>query len=179
MPTETTVLAAAFDSRERAEVAIDALTSAGVAISAIGVAMRKHEEQDVLIENTGAHPPAKPVSDIVNGGILGGVVGAIISIGVLSVPGVGPVIAGGVLASALAGAGIGAATRDIRSTFVDLGFSGTQASDIEARFTAGKAIVTVEVNETGGVGEVERVRQILIQDAEVIEVAGQALTIGA
>jgi len=153
------------------------LTNAGVAIESIGVAMRRHEDQDVLVENTGAHPPAKPVSDIFNGGLLGGVVGAIISIGVLSVPGVGPVIAGGVLASALAGAGIGAATRDIRSAFLDLGFNSSQAGDIEARFTAGKAIVTVEVDESSGVGEVERVRQILIQGAEVIEVAGQTFNV--
>jgi len=169
---ERSVAAAAFSSRELAEHAIESLMEIGLGIEAVGVAMRRHDEQDTLIENTGAHKAAEPIADIVTGGLIGGVTGAILSFGVLAVPGVGPVIASGVLASTLAGAGIGAATGGIRSAFTDLGFSGAQADILEARFIAGDAIVTVEIDAVdGAVGKMDQVRQALSVDAAVVEFA--------
>jgi len=169
---EQPVVAAAFRSRELAEHAIDNLTGTGIGIDAVGVAMRRHEEQDALIEHTGAHKAAEPIGDIVSGGLIGGMAGAILSFGVLSVPGVGPVIASGVLASALAGAGIGAATGGVRSAFTDLGFSGHQADVLEAHFMGGDAIVTVEIPADGSANvNVDRARLALSADAVGIEFA--------
>jgi len=165
---QRSVIAAAFSSREQAEGAINDLTEAGFSIDAVGVAMRSRDEQYALIENTGAHKAAEPMADIVTGGLIGGVTGAILSFGVLAVPGVGPVIASGVLASTLAGAGIGAATGGIRSAFTDLGFTGPQAEILEARFVAGDAIVTADAGENGNL---EPARQILSANAAVVEVA--------
>lgn len=148
------VVAAAFDDRSQAESAIHALTQAGFHIDSIGVAMRSHQEQDALIEHTGAHKTAEPLTEIVEGGLIGGMVGAIVSLGVLSVPGVGPVIAGGVLASTLAGAGIGAASGGVQAALTHLGLSEEQANALETRFHAGAAIVTIDV-ENGRAGEAD------------------------
>jgi hypothetical protein len=142
-------VAAAFDTRAQAETAITQLTNAGFGIDNIGVAMRSHSEEEALIESTGAHKTNEPLVDVVEGGLIGGVVGAILSFGVLSVPGVGPVIAGGVLASAMAGAGIGAASGGVQAALTHIGITEDQANALETRFHAGAAIVTVNVSTLG------------------------------
>ena len=167
---ERSCVAAAFESREMAEEVIGELVEIGVDIDRVGVAMRSHQDQDTLIEHTGAHKAAEPIADMVTGGILGGVAGAILSFGVLSVPGVGPVIAGGVLASMLAGAGIGAATGGIRPAFSELGFTGTQADLLEARFTAGDAIIVVDLGDSDA-GQRDAAERLNTADAGVVELA--------
>jgi hypothetical protein len=169
------VLAAVFDTREQAEKAIAELTSAGFPIDSIGAAMRSRPEQEALIEHTGAHKTSEPLADIVEGGIFGGVVGALLSFGVLSVPGVGPVIAAGVLASAIAGAGIGAASGGIQAALTHVGFSESQADDLETPFNAGAAIVTVEFEEMESAegetqGRLDAARQVFADNGVIREI---------
>ena len=137
-------VAAAFVDRAHAEEAILAIEAAGFPKEAIGAALRNHSEEKLLMEHTGAHGTGEERTSIVEGGLIGGFVGAIIGFGILSVPGVGPVIAGGVLASALAGAGIGAASGGIHAALTHLGLSTEQADELETHFRAGAALVTVE-----------------------------------
>ena len=85
-----------FRNQADAERAIRDLKEAGIDESRIGVAMRDPNSQRELAEDA-------------TGGILGGAVGLLAGVGSLAIPGVGPIIAGGALASALAGTGIGAA----------------------------------------------------------------------
>jgi len=153
---ERNVLAAVFPGRDEAEAAIDALTQAGVSIDSIGAAMRRRSEEEALIETTGAHKTTEPLGDIVEGGLVGGVVGAILSFGVLSVAGVGPVIAAGILASALAGAGIGAAAGGVQAALTHLGLSEEQANALETEFNAGAAIVTVDAFDDSRTVEIAR-----------------------
>ena len=142
--TATRLVAAAFVDRAHAEEAILALEAAEFPREAIGAALRNHLEEQLLIEHTGAHGTGEERTSVVEGGLIGGFVGAIIGFGILSVPGVGPVIAGGILASALAGAGIGAASGGIHAALTHLGLSTEQADELETQFRAGAALVTVE-----------------------------------
>ncbi|BDI29518.1 hypothetical protein CCAX7_15690 [Capsulimonas corticalis] len=174
-------VAAAFVDRAHAEEAILALEAASFPREAIGAAIRNHNEEKLLIEHTGAHGTGEERTSIVEGGLIGGFVGAIIGFGILSVPGVGPVIAGGVLASALAGAGIGAASGGIHAALTHLGLSVEQADELETHFRAGAALVIVNAgaradeamrifDKFGGVTHASPVEEALTEEeAEEIE----------
>jgi hypothetical protein len=71
----------------------------------------------------------------------GGALAAII------VPPLGPILVGGILASAVGFAGAGAAVGGILGAMTGLGISQDEATYYDEQFKAGKAIVTVRANE--------------------------------
>ena len=145
-------IAGLFRDRETAERAIQDLKDAGFRGDQIGIVMRDRNEQGEMVEQTGTHAATGAVSGIVGGGILGGLVGFLLGIGALAIPGIGPVVAGGALASALgvaggtaaAGAGIGAAAGGIVGALIGMGIPETEARHFEAGVRAGGVLVTVE-----------------------------------
>lgn len=96
-----------FPRRSDAESAIRDLKQAGFSDDRIGVAMQDPNEQGDLLESTGGTAAEGAAAGALSGGLIGGLIGLL---GSLLIPGVGPIVVGGVLASALTGAGLGAAT---------------------------------------------------------------------
>jgi hypothetical protein len=82
-------------------------------------------------------------SDAVSGAVLGGFLGAA---GALLIPGIGPVVAGGILITALAGAAIGATTGGVIGAFVSMGLPEHDAHHYAREFEAGRTIVTVKTD---------------------------------
>ena len=127
--TGRTTVAGMFHDRAHAEMAINELRDAGFSADTVGVAMRDRTAQNELIEDTGSKAAEGATTGALGGGLLGGVVGFLVGVGALAIPGIGPVVAGGMLASALgiaggtaaAGAGIGAAAGGLVGALVGLG----------------------------------------------------------
>ena len=82
-------------------------------------------------------------SDAVSGAVLGGFLGAA---GALLIPGIGPVVAGGILITALGGAAIGATTGGVIGAFVNMGLPEHNAHHYAREFEAGRTIVTVKTD---------------------------------
>ncbi|MBO0784241.1 MAG: hypothetical protein J2P37_36005, partial [Ktedonobacteraceae bacterium] len=78
----------------------------------------------------------------VTGGLLGGLLGAAAA---FLVPGIGPVIAGGVLVGLLSGAAMGGVAGGFLGAFVEMGVPEEQARYFEREFRAGRAILTVKI----------------------------------
>ncbi|HEX6645321.1 MAG TPA: general stress protein [Gemmatimonadales bacterium] len=143
------VVAALFNDRDRATRAVRDLRSRGFEPDEIGIVMRDRSEQGELIPDSGFRTGA--ASGALGGGVLGGVLGLLVGAGVLAIPGVGPVIAGGVLASTLgvtggtaaAGAGIGAATGGILGALIALGVPHEDARFFERGIREGGTLVAV------------------------------------
>ena len=136
------VVVARFDSRETAQRAIEALTAAGFHEDDIGFAMKSdsappHEVTDLAAAEG---PGGGAATGALTGGLLGGLIAAAAA---LIVPGVGPVLAGGLLASALGGAAIGAAAGGVLGALVGMGVPEEEAALLHEELQAGKAIVTV------------------------------------
>ncbi len=144
--TNRQVIAALFPDRSMAERAINDLKDAGFRGEDIGVAMRNQEGQKEMARETGTNAAKGATSGAISGGVLGSVAGFLVGIGALAIPGVGPVIAGGVLATTLAGAGIGAAGGGIIGALVGLGIPEEHAKYYESGFRSGKVLVTVSGN---------------------------------
>jgi hypothetical protein len=148
-------VAATFPDSLDAERAINALKDAGFAADRIGVAVRDRDTQGAIIEDTGvssSNVAGGATAGALGGGLLGGLMGWLVGIGALAIPGIGPVIAGGALATAfgvaggtaVAGAGIGAATGGVLGALVGLGIPEEEARHLETGFRGGHTLVTVE-----------------------------------
>ena len=135
-----------FPDRARAEQAIDALKASGLTEDQIGLALRDRTAQGVLLEDTGTQVAKEAATTgALGGGLLGGLAGLLIGIGALVIPGLGPVVAGGVLATAfgvaggtaVAGAGIGATAEGLLGALAGRGIPEAEARDFETGFRAG------------------------------------------
>ena len=127
-----------FARRADAESAIRDLKSAGFTDDQIGVAVPETLRADSA--GGGATAGEGAVAGALSGGIVGGLIGLL---GSILVPGLGPLVVGGVLASALTGAGIGAATGGLVGALMGLGIPEEDARHFDQGLRAGGALVTV------------------------------------
>jgi uncharacterized protein (TIGR02271 family) len=133
-----------FTDRSDAESAIRELKDAGFSEKQIGVAMRDRDEQRQLLEDTGTTTAEGAAVGAVSGGVVGGLIGLL---GSLLIPGVGPIVAGGVLASTLAGAGVGAAAGGIIGALMGLGVPEADAQHFDRGIRSGGVLVTVDAGD--------------------------------
>jgi uncharacterized protein (TIGR02271 family) len=145
-----------FQDQPSAEQAIQHLKSAGFSEDQIGVAVRDRDRQQALTENTGTQVAEGATTGAVGGGVVGGVIGLLAGVGALAIPGIGPIIAGGALASTLAGAGIGAAAGGLLGALVGMGIPEEDARHFEQGFKQGGVLVTVNAE-----GRTEEAREAL------------------
>jgi hypothetical protein len=171
------IVVALFEERLEAEDAIRDLKDAGFTNDQIGIATqdrvgpgsRDEEsaagavrgEEDVAQsarsqETADGGDPGKIVEETANGmaegaaagaltgGVIGGLVGLISS---LLIPGIGPLLVGGVLASTLLGMGVGAATGGLIGALVGMGVPEEDAKYFDAGLREGRTLVTVSDTE--------------------------------
>ena len=129
-----------FPRRSDAESAIRDLKQAGFSDDRIGVAMQDPNEQGDLLESTGGTAAEGAAAGALSGGLIGGLIGLL---GSLLIPGVGPIVVGGVLASALTGAGLGAATGGVIGALMGMGVPEADAQHFDSGLRSGRTLVTV------------------------------------
>ena len=154
---------ALFADQPAAERGIQALKAAGFTEQQIGVAVRDKEQQKEISEGTGTQTAEGAAAGAMGGGVVGGVIGLLAGVGALVIPGVGPIIAAGALASTLTGAGIGAAAGGLIGALAGMGVPDEDAKHFERGFQEGGVLVTVEAGS-----DAARARRALIQsDADL------------
>jgi hypothetical protein len=91
------------------------------------------------------------------GATVGGVVGILTGLGLMAIPGVGPLVAAGWLATTLAGAGAGAVAGGLVGALTDAGVHRDEAQVYEEGVRRGSTLVSVRADEA----DVPRVEAIL------------------
>jgi len=81
------------------------------------------------------------------GAILGGLGGLLVGLGTLAIPGVGPLIAAGPLATTLLGAGVGAAAGGLLGALIDVGIPEEEANYYTEGVRRGGILVSVRSEE--------------------------------
>jgi hypothetical protein len=119
-----------FGERSRAEAAIRELKRDGFTEEQIGVATEDRND-----------PHDSAAAGAVSGGLLGGLIGLL---GSLLIPGLGPIVVGGVLASTLTGAGVGAAAGGIIGALADMGVPEEDAHHFDRGLRSGAMLVSVD-----------------------------------
>lgn len=97
------------------------------------------------------------------GAVLGGLAGLLVGLGALAIPGIGPIVAAGPIATTLAGAGLGAATGGLVGALADAGIPETDAGAFAEGVRRGGTLVTVRAGED----KVSRATEVLNRYAPV------------
>jgi hypothetical protein len=134
-----------FRDRGRADDAIRDLRASGFPDDRIGLAMQDQGLDTAA--DTGALAANAAATGAVSGGVVGGLIGLL---GSLLVPGLGPIVVGGVLASMLTGAGIGAAAGGLIGALMTLGVPEEDARHFDLGLRSGGALVTVDAGPRTG-----------------------------
>jgi hypothetical protein len=141
-----TLLVSAFDSRIEAEKAVDELEQSGFTHEDIGFALRGTDvtRGGMATDTIGLKDDKGAATGAVTGGVVGGLLGAAAAI---LIPGVGPVLAAGILATSLGYAAAGVAVGGILGAMTGAGLSEDEAQYYQKEFDAGRAIVTVRSSD--------------------------------
>src|SRR5689334_20505196 len=91
------------------------------------------------------------------GGTVGAVVGILTGLGLIAIPGVGPLVAAGWLATTLAGAGVGAVAGGLVGALTNAGVSREEAEVYEEGVRRGGTLVSVRAEDS----DISRVEAIL------------------
>lgn len=144
--TAKTLLVGVFDDRMEAERAVDELEQAGFTHDSVAFVLRGGDvaRGGTLTDAVGTKDEHGAVTGAIAGGVFGGLLGAAAA---LVIPGVGPVIAGGILATSLGYAGAGMAIGGLLGAMKGAGMSEAEAQFYEHQFRSGKAIVTVNAGD--------------------------------
>jgi hypothetical protein len=142
MSMERSTVVGVFKERDEAERALAALQSAGFDDDQVGFAMRGGNPNDntTMTTDGGSKAGEGAVGGLLAGAGIGGVIAAAAA---LLIPGFGPVIAGGVLATVLGGVAIGAAAGGILGALTGMGVPEDEARYYESEFNEGRVLVTV------------------------------------
>lgn len=137
-----------FSRREDAEVALGELQAGGFSMNQVSLIAKDDRTEIDRRYGQGNKADEGLKSGAITGGTLGGLAGLLVGLGSLAIPGVGPVILAGEVATALATAlisgVIGAATGGIVGGLTGLGIPDEQAQVYSDRFSRGDYLVMVE-----------------------------------
>lgn len=139
-----------FPSVDRAEAAYRELIDAGIAPDEISVMARDEIRSGELVDADRREPGGSGAAvGMGAGAALGGLGGLLVGLGLLTIPGIGPVLAAGPLAAALAGAGFGAVGGALVGALVDLGVSEDEAQQFAEAVRRGGILLAARVDDEG------------------------------
>src|SRR5688500_2144922 len=142
--TQRTTLVGVFEDRNAAERAVEELERSNFKNDQVGFAIRgtsDPEQRGMISDAQGTKDGRGAMAGAATGAGLGAILGAAAA---MLLPGVGPVVAGGILAMAFGGAVAGTAVGGIFGAMTGLGVSEDEARFYEREFQSGRALVTVK-----------------------------------
>lgn len=146
-----------FRTRQEAERALASLQDSHFPMDRVSMIARDNPHSNQSIERgvhdrpIGNKADEGAVAGAATGGAVGGITGLLVGLGLLAIPGIGPVMLAGAAATALAttlsGAAIGAATGGLLGALIGLGIPEAQARVYHDRVARGEYLVIVEGTE--------------------------------
>ncbi len=136
-----------FDTRAQVERAIDVLQASGFRPTDMSALLPDAGSTSDLAHEKHTKAPEGAATGAATGGILGGTLGLLAGIGLLAIPGVGPLIAAGPIVATLAGAGAGGAVGTLIGSLIGLGVPEYEAKRYESFINKGGAILAVHADD--------------------------------
>jgi hypothetical protein len=135
-----------FDGQGEAEQALNELKGAGFTPDQVSVVAKDTRETQTMVERSdmqGAETTGAGTGALL-GGLLGGTAGWLVGIGALAIPGVGPIVAAGALATTLGGAAVGAVAGGLIGALVGAGVPEEDARGYETHVKEGRILITAQ-----------------------------------
>lgn len=145
-----------FAKRSDAELALQELKAANFPMHKVSVIARNAQEQSDIAgievkENTGNIAEEGAAAGAITGGALGSLTGLLIGLGLLAIPGIGPIVLAGAeataIATALAGGALGATAGSLTGALLGLGIPEAQAQAYSDLVSKGYYLVIVTATE--------------------------------
>ena len=154
-----------YYSRDEAESAVRELKDAGYDMDRVSVIAKDADKvgghDSTRTEDVGNKADDGAATGALTGGALGGITGLLVGLGVLAIPGIGPILLAGAeataIATTLAGGAIGAAAGGLIGALIGLGIPEEKAKIYSDRVGRGSFLVMV----TGTAAEIDRVAAIM------------------
>ena len=145
------------DTESQAERIVDNLKVAGFRNNDISVLFPDKGGTRDFAHEKATKAPEGAAAGAGTGTVVGGVLGWLVGIGSLAIPGVGPFIAAGPIMAALAGAGVGAAVGGLSGALIGLGIPEYEAKQYEGKIRQGNILISVHSEDRD---EVKRAKEI-------------------
>jgi len=130
-----------YDSYSQAQRAVEALEQAGFSSSEVSLISRYRDD------NTLADDASGTTTGATAGAVVGGGAGLLAALGVIAIPGIGPLVAAGVLATTLVGAAGGSVVGGLIGALTDYGVSEEDAHVYSEAVRRGSSLVTVRTDD--------------------------------
>jgi uncharacterized membrane protein len=155
-----------FPSVAAAESALREMLRAGLDREDISV-MGRQDLAGQLVDTERREPGGSSAGvGMAAGAAAGGLGGLLVGLGLLTIPGIGPVLAAGPIASAIAGAGLGAVGGALIGAMVDLGIPDDEAQELAEAVRRGGILLAARADD----GTIDRVVDIM-EDHGALDVA--------
>jgi hypothetical protein len=132
-----------YDTYAQARNAVTAVEAAGVPTSEVSLVANKYVSE----KYADVDEVSKPAAGAGIGGAIGGGAGLLAGLGLLAIPGLGPVVAAGWLAATAVGAAAGAAAGGLVGALVDAGVSKDEAHVYSESVRRGGTLVSARVKD--------------------------------
>lgn len=130
-----------YETEQEAIVAIEKLVKQGYDKQDICVIGKDLKNVNYIADETGTVAEETAATGAIAGGTLGGLTGLLVGVGALAIPGVGPIIAAGPIASSLIGAVAGAGLGGLTGALIAIGIPDDEAEHYGNSVKEGKILV--------------------------------------
>lgn len=132
-----------FDSYSQAQAAIEALEQAGYTSSEISLVSRYRDDKTLVDDDE----MSRAATGATAGALVGGSGGLLAALGLIAIPGIGPLVAAGVLATTLVGAAGGSVLGGLIGALTSAGVSEEDAHVYSEGVRRGSSLVTVTTDD--------------------------------
>jgi hypothetical protein len=147
-----------FATQVEVERAVDLLIAADFPGTSISVLTPDTRSTRELAHEKHTKAPEGTTAGAAVGGLLGGTFGVLVGVGVLAIPGIGPLIAAGPIVAGLAGLGAGGAVGGLVGALAGMGIPEYEAKSYEGRIKGGGSLLSVHCDSAE---QVDRARHLL------------------
>jgi len=172
MANKNTAVFGIYATPGTAEAAVDHLIAKGFPNSAISVLLPDDESTRAFAHEKATKAPEGTATGATTGGVIGGTLGLLTGLGMLAIPGLGPIIAAGPIVATLAGVGAGGAVGGIVGALVGMGIPEYEAKRYEGAVKDGGTLLSVHCDTSE---QVDTAKEALKETgAKDISSAGEA-----
>lgn len=159
MSVQTRAIFGLFENPEHVSRAVSDLKTSGFRNSDISVLFPYNDDTRTFAHEKHTKAPEGAVAGGGTGLVLGGVLGWLVGLGVLAIPGLGPFIAAGPIMAALAGAGVGGTVGSLTGALIGLGVPEYEAKAYETYVKQGGILVSVHVDDSTWAGKARSIME--------------------
>jgi hypothetical protein len=135
-------------SEEQATNIVNQLKEAGFSNNDVSVLLPDRAGSRDFAHEHHTKAPEGAATGAIAGGVMAGVLGWLVGIGSLAIPGVGPLIAAGPILAALSGAAAGGAVGGLAGGLVGLGIPEYEAKQYEGKVKNGNILISVHTEDS-------------------------------